>query len=62
LHPHLDPQYNQASNFSNSIGLNSKNQKTFINFPYHIFNDIFETSTLNKEQKHIFELLTSTNK
>ncbi len=42
--------------------MNSKNQNTFINFPHHICNDIFETSTLNKEQKHIFELLTSTNK
>jgi superfamily II DNA or RNA helicase len=62
LHPYLNPQYNQSSNLSSSIGLNFKNQKTYINFPHHIFNDIFETLTLNKEQKHIFELLTSTNK
>jgi hypothetical protein len=62
LHPYLDSQYTQASNLSNSISLNVKNQNTFINFLHRIFNDVFETSTLNKEQKHIFELLTSTNK
>jgi hypothetical protein len=62
LHPYLNPKYNQVSNLSSFIGLNFKNQNTYINFPRHIFNDIFETSTLNKEQKHIFELLTSTNK
>jgi primosomal protein N' len=62
LHPYLNSQYNQASNLSSTISLNFKNQNTFINFPHHIFNDVFETSTLIKEQKHIFELLTSTNK
>lgn len=50
LHPYLNPQYNQASNLSSSNGLNFKNQNTYINFPHHIFNDIFETSTLNKEK------------
>ncbi len=57
LHPYLNPKYNQPLNPSRSIIFNFENQHSPINFSLHIF----ETSTLNKEQKHIFTLLTSTN-
>jgi hypothetical protein len=39
-----------------------ENEQCHINFPDHIFNDMFETSILNEEQKHIFDLLTFINK
>jgi hypothetical protein len=54
LHPYLNLEYNQASNLSSSIGLNFKNQNTYIKFLHNIFNDIFDTSTLNKEKKTHF--------
>jgi hypothetical protein len=49
LHPYLDPKYIQDSNPSRSFILNFENQHFPINFPHHIFNDIFETPTFNKE-------------
>jgi hypothetical protein len=57
LHPYLNPKYNQPPNPSRSIILNFENQHSPINFSLHIF----EASTLNEKQKHISELLTSTN-
>jgi hypothetical protein len=57
LHPYLNPKYNQPPNPSRSIILNFENQHSPINFSPRIF----ETSTLNEEQKHIYVLLTSTN-
>jgi hypothetical protein len=57
LHSYLNPKYNQPPNPSRSIILNFENQHFPISFSPHIF----ETSTLNEEQKHISTLLTSTN-
>jgi hypothetical protein len=62
LHPYLDLKHNQLPNPSRSSILNLKNEQCHINFPHHIFNDMFETSILNEEQKHIFDLLTFINK
>jgi len=62
LHPYLDPQHNQVPNPLRSSILNLENEQCHISFPHHIFNDMFETSTFNEEQKHIFDLLTFTNK
>jgi hypothetical protein len=39
-----------------------ENEQCHINLPHHIFNDIFETSILNEEQKQKFDLLNFTNK
>jgi hypothetical protein len=61
LHPHLNPKYNQISNPSRFIILNFRNQHSPIDFPHHIFSDIFEISTFSKEPKHTFDLLASTN-
>jgi hypothetical protein len=57
LHPYLNLKCNQPPNPSRFIILNFENQHSPINFSFHIF----ETPTLNEEQKHIFALLTSTN-
>jgi hypothetical protein len=58
LHPYLDPKYNQLPNSSRFYILNLENEQCNINFPHHIFNDMFETSIVNQKQKHIFYLLT----
>jgi hypothetical protein len=57
LHPYLDLKHNQLPN-----PLNLENEQCYINFPHHIFNDMFATSILNEEQKHIFDLLAFINK
>jgi hypothetical protein len=57
LQPYLNPKYNQPPNPSRSIILNFENQ----HFPINFSPPIFETSTLNEEQKYICTLLTSTN-
>jgi hypothetical protein len=62
LHPYLDLEHNQLPNPSRSSMLNLENEQCHINFPHHIFNDMFETSIFNEEQKHIFDLLTFINK
>jgi hypothetical protein len=62
LHPYLDLKHNQLPNPSRSSILNLENEQCHINFLDHIFNDMFETSILNEEQKHIFDLLTFINK
>ncbi len=50
LHPCLDPKCNQVSYPLKFIMLNFGNQHFLVDFPYHTFNDIFETSTINEEQ------------
>jgi hypothetical protein len=61
LHPYLNPKYKKNSNPSRFIILNIRNQHSPIDFPHHIFSDIFEISTFSKEQNHTFDLLASTN-
>jgi hypothetical protein len=55
---YLDPKLNQLPNPSRSSILNLENEQCNINFPHHIFNDMFETSIVSQEQKHIYDLLT----
>ncbi len=62
MHPYLNLEHNQLPNPSRSSILNLENEQCHINFPDHIFNDMFETSIFNEEQKHIFDLLTFINK
>jgi hypothetical protein len=62
LHPYLDLEHNQLQNPSRSAILNLENEQCHIYFLHHIFNDMFEISIFNEEQKHIFDLLTFINK
>ncbi len=62
LHPYLDLEHHQLPNPSRSSILNLETKQCHINFPHHIFNDMFETSILHEEPKHIFYLLTFINK
>jgi hypothetical protein len=50
FHPCLDPKCNQVSYPLEFIMLNFGNQQFLVDFPYHVFNDIFETSTINEEK------------
>jgi hypothetical protein len=62
LHPYLNLEHNQLPNPSRFSISNLENEQCRINCPHHIFNDMFETSICNEEQKHIFHLLTFINK